>query len=57
MTGISTVCDFNSGNVYNVSKPGPVSMKVFGWTRFFVLRDAIVGRILEIYFSVRAVYK
>ena len=43
MAGISKVCDFNSGNVYNVSKPGPVSMKVFGWTRFFVLRDAIVG--------------
>jgi hypothetical protein len=43
MAGISKVCDFNSGNVYNVSKPGPVSMKVFGWTRFFVLQDAIVG--------------
>jgi len=38
ISNISTLCNFNSNDVYRASEPGPVSMKVFAWTRFFYLQ-------------------
>jgi hypothetical protein len=41
MAKISTLCTNDSNDVYKI---GPVSMKVFGWTRFFVLQNPIVDQ-------------